>query len=72
MPLGNLNVIRKTTKQVTSKWLMQCILICSTYSIDFHWLACLGVRPMSILHSGVIVQNMEDSSLVVEVKEKGT
>ena len=39
---------------------------------DVHRLAHLEVRPMSILHSGVTVQNMEESSLVVEGKEKAT
>ena len=33
-------------------------------------LALLGVRLMSISDSGVIVQNGEESSWVVEVKEK--
>ena len=37
---------------------------------DVHRLALLGIRLMSILDSGVIVQNREESSLVVEVKEK--
>ena len=32
-------------------------------------LACLGVCLMSISDSGVTVQNGEESSLVVEVKE---
>ncbi|XP_069154632.1 uncharacterized protein [Solanum lycopersicum] len=37
---------------------------------DFHRLARLGVRLMSISYSGVPVQNGAESSLVVEVKEK--
>ena len=37
---------------------------------DLHRLACLGVGLMSICDNGVTVQNEEDSSLVVEVKEK--
>ena len=37
---------------------------------DVHRLAHLGVRLMSILNSGVTVQNRAESSLVVEVKEK--
>ena len=36
---------------------------------DIHRLARLIVRIMSISHNGVIVQNLEESSLVVEVKE---
>ena len=36
---------------------------------DVHKLDCLGVRLMSISDSGVTVQNGEESSLVVEVKE---
>ena len=36
---------------------------------DVHRLARLGVRLMSILDSGVTVQNREELSLVVEVKE---
>ena len=36
---------------------------------DVHRLACLGVCLMSISDSGVTVQNGEESSLVVEVKE---
>ena len=37
---------------------------------DVHWLARLGVRLMSISDSGVIIQNVAESSLVVEVKKK--
>ena len=37
---------------------------------DFHRLARLGVRLMSISDSGVIVQNGVESTLVVEVKKK--
>ena len=37
---------------------------------DVHRLARLGVRLMSISYSGVTVHNNEESSLVVEVKEK--
>ena len=37
---------------------------------DVHRLAHLGVCLMSISESGVTVQNGEESSLVVEVKEK--
>ena len=37
---------------------------------DVHRLARLGVCLMSISGSGVIIQNGEESSLVVEVKEK--
>ena len=37
---------------------------------DVHRLARLGVRLMSISNNGVTVQNGEESSLVVEVKEK--
>ena len=37
---------------------------------DVHRLARLGVRLMIISDSGVTVQNGEESSLVVEVKEK--
>ena len=37
---------------------------------EVHRLAHLGVRLMSISDSGVIVQNGEESSWVVEVKEK--
>ena len=37
---------------------------------DVHSLASLGVLLMSISDSGVIFQNGEESSLVVEVKEK--
>ena len=37
---------------------------------DVHKLAHLGVCLMSISDSGVTVQNGEESSLVVEVKEK--
>ena len=37
---------------------------------DVHRLARLGVRLMSISDSAVTVQNGEESSLVVEVKEK--
>ena len=37
---------------------------------DVHRLARLGVHLMSISDSCVIVQNGEESSLVVEVKEK--
>ena len=36
---------------------------------DVHRLGRLGVRLMSISDSGVTVQNGEESSLVVEVKE---
>ena len=36
---------------------------------DVHRLARLGVCLMSISDNGVIVQNGEESSLVVEVKE---
>ena len=36
---------------------------------DVHRLARLGVRLMSISNSGETVQDMEESSLVVEVKE---
>ena len=36
---------------------------------DVHRLACLGVCLMSISDSGVTVQNGEESSLVVDVKE---
>ena len=36
---------------------------------DVHSLARLGVHLMSILDSGVTIQNAEESSLVVEVKE---
>ena len=36
---------------------------------DVHRLARLGVRLMSISDNDVIVQNGEESSLVVEVKE---
>ena len=36
---------------------------------DVHKLDCLGVLLMSISDSGVTVQNGEESSLVVEVKE---
>ena len=36
---------------------------------DVHRLAHLGVRIMSIPHSGVTVQNGAESSLVVEVKK---
>lgn len=35
---------------------------------DVHMLAHLGVRLMNISHSGKIVQNGAESSLVVEVK----
>ena len=38
---------------------------------DVNRLASLGVRLISISNSGVIVQNGEESSLVVKVKEKG-
>ena len=37
---------------------------------DVHRLTRLGVRLMSISDSGVIIQNVAESSLVVEVKEK--
>ena len=37
---------------------------------DFHRLARLGVRLMSISDRGVIVENGVESNLVVEVKEK--
>ena len=37
---------------------------------DVHRLARLGVHLISISNSGVIVQNGEESSLVVKVKEK--
>ena len=37
---------------------------------DVHRLAHLGVRLMSISDNGVTIQNGEESSLVVEVKEK--
>ena len=37
---------------------------------DFHRLARLGVLLMTISYSGVTVHNKEESSLVVEVKEK--
>ena len=37
---------------------------------DVHKLDCLGVLLMSISDSGVTVQNGEESSFVVEVKEK--
>ncbi|KAH0764885.1 hypothetical protein KY285_000756 [Solanum tuberosum] len=37
---------------------------------DVHRLACLGVHLMSISDGGVTVQNVAESSLVVEVKEK--
>ena len=37
---------------------------------DFHTLALLGVCLMIIADNGVTVQNREESSLVVEVKEK--
>ena len=37
---------------------------------DVHTIARLGVCLMSILGSSVIIQNGEESSLVVEVKEK--
>ena len=37
---------------------------------DVHWLARLGAHLMSISDSGGTVQNGEESSLVVEVKEK--
>ena len=37
---------------------------------DVHRLARLGVLLMSISNNGVTVQNGEESSLVVEVKEK--
>ena len=37
---------------------------------DVHRLARLGVRLISISNSGVTVQNGEESSLVMEIKEK--
>ena len=37
---------------------------------DVHRLTRLGVRLMSISDSGVIIQNVAESSLVVEVKKK--
>ena len=37
---------------------------------DVHRIALLGVLFMSILDSGATVQNRENSSLVVEIKDK--
>ena len=37
---------------------------------EVNGLACMGVRLMSISDSGISIKNGENSSLVVEVKEK--